>query len=165
MFRRRRHTCAVAVALLGLLAPACSLITDVPDLTSGSADVGVGVSDAGDAGIDVRDASMPVHDAGGDAAFCAPHTFTYDPKGRALNTVHVAGSFNGYPKTIAAGGWPLVKSGATWTLTRNLPSGRNLYKIVLNETEWILDPANPNMVPDGKGNTNSFIDVTCANDH
>jgi hypothetical protein len=169
MTLRRAWLCAV----VSLVAASCSLLTNIPDLTSGS----LGDSDASDAG-DARDASDAndagdvgdvgdVGDAGdaGDATdFCAPYTFTYDPKGRELNSVHVGGSFNGFPKTIAAGGWPLAKTGATWTLTRDLPAGRNLYKLVLNESEWILDPANPNTVPDGHGNTNSFIDSTCP-DH
>jgi len=157
MFMRRRHTWACAAAV-SLLAVSCSLLTSIPDLTSGAREGSDGGSegDGGDAGIG---------DAGdGDAGFCDPHTFTYDPKGRALNTVHVGGSFNGFPKTIADGGWPLAKSGPTWTLTRDLPAGRNLYKLVLNESEWILDPSNPNVLPDGKGNTNSFIDSTCTND-
>jgi len=148
MAGRRMHTwsCAVAVSLL---AASCSLLTKVPDLTSGSPED----DDAGGA-ADAADAA--------DAAFCAPHTFTYDPKGRVLNSVHIGGSFNDFPKTIAAGGWPLTKTGATWTLTRNLPSGRNFYKLVLNESEWILDPSTPNELPDGKGNKNSFVDSTCS---
>lgn len=148
MFMRRLHTWACAAAV-SLVAASCSLLTSVPDLTSGARGEGDGGSEGGS-------------DAGdGNAGFCDPHTFTYDPKGRALTTVHVGGSFNGFPKTIADGGWPLAKIGATWTLTRDLPAGRNLYKLVLNESEWILDPSNPNVLPDGKGNTNSYIDSTC----
>jgi Glycogen recognition site of AMP-activated protein kinase len=147
MSMRRVHTwsCAVAVSLL---AASCSLVTPVPDLTSGSLDDGDG--GAGEGGVD--------------ASFCAPHTFTYDPKGRALTSVHVGGAFNGWPKTIAGGGWPLVKTGGTWTLTRALPRGKNLYKLVLNESEWITDPANPKVETDASGNKNSVVESVCT-DH
>lgn len=130
-------SCAVALALS---ATSCSLVTDVPDLTGGAPD-----------------------DGGAERA-CPPHVFTYDPKGRALRTVHVAGSFNGWPKTIAAGGWPLSESGGIWTVTRVLPSGKNLYKLVLDESEWIADPSDPETEPDGYGKTNSVIDVDCPPD-
>lgn len=132
-------SCAVAVSVLA----SCSLVTDIPDLTGGTSDGG-----AADA-----------------ATACPPHVFTYDPKGRALTTVHVSGSFNGWPKTIAAGGWPLAKNGAIWTLTHVVPNGHYSYKLVLNESEWITDPTDPKSEPDGLGNTNSVLDVVCGADH
>ena len=141
---RRMHIRACAVAS-GLLVASCTALTHVPDLTSGASDDG-GAAD------------------GADAAFCAPHTFTFDPKGRVLTSVHVAGSFNAWPQKIAGGGWPMVKTGATWTLAHDLPAGRSLYKLVLNESEWLVDPANPNVAADSSDNKNSFVDATCSND-
>ena len=134
---------ASGVVALCLLAASCTVLTHVPDLTSGSDDGG---------------------DGGEDAAYCAPHTFTFDPKDRVLTSVHVAGSFNGWPATIARGGWPMVKTGATWTLTRDLPAGRNLYKLVLNESEWIVDPANAAVEADSSGNKNSVASAVCGSD-
>lgn len=89
---------------------------------------------------------------------CGPTTFTYDPKGRTLSTVHVAGSFNGWAATISAGGWALANQGGIWSLSKQLPSGSHQYKLVLNESEWIVDPANPNTVDNGIGGQNSRID-------
>ncbi len=131
-----------------VLLPACSLVTNVPDLTSGAAVE----ADAGAVDVDAADAGR----------ICPPHLFTYDPHGRVLTSVHVAGSFNGWPKTIAAGGWALTKTGATWAGSHELPSGTSLYKLVLNESEWITDPSNPNKVPDGFGGENSVLDVDCS---
>lgn len=96
------------------------------------------------------------------AGACDATTFTYDPKGRALRSVHVAGSFNGWAATIAGGGWPLVAQGGTWSLTRQLPTGSHQYKLVLNESEWLLDPANPKTVDNGVGGQNSLIACSSA---
>jgi len=135
MTGRRAISCALLVASVG----ACSLVTSVPDLTGGTIDASV--------------------DA---AAACPPHVFTYDPHGRNLTSVIVSGSFNGWPKTIAAGGWPLEKSGSIWTTTRTLPRGKSTYKLVLDETEWIADPSNPDHEADGFGGQNSVALEDCS---
>lgn len=97
------------------------------------------------------------------AAPCGTHTFAFDPGGRALTTVHVAGSFNAWAGTIGAGGWPLAKQAdGKWSLTRTVPDGSHQYKLVLNESEWIVDPANPKTAPNGLGGDNSVLDVSCA---
>lgn len=95
-------------------------------------------------------------------AACPPQSFSYDPHGRSLKSVHVAGSFNGWAPTIAAGGWPLMlQSGGTWSTTHAVPNGSHQYKLVLDESEWIVDPANPKTASNGLGGTNSLLDVTC----
>ncbi|MCB9596506.1 MAG: DUF1592 domain-containing protein [Sandaracinaceae bacterium] len=97
-------------------------------------------------------------DAGGGAApSCEPTTFRYDPAGRSLTSVHVAGSFNGWD----AAAWPMTRTGAQWTLTRALPVGVHEYKLVLDGGEWIPDPANPDRADDGFGGFNSRLDVRC----
>jgi hypothetical protein len=97
------------------------------------------------------------------APSCAAPTFSYAPAGRALRSVHVAGSFNGWPGTVAAGGWPLAYDGGRklWTLTQKVPNGTHQYKLVLDEKEWIADPTNPSTAPDGFGGQNSVLTVTC----
>lgn len=66
------------------------------------------------------------------------------------------------------GGWvtgaPMTKTdadgGGTWTATIDAPwHGAVQYKFFLDGSRWILDPANPKTVPDGKGNTNSLLDA------
>ena len=92
---------------------------------------------------------------------CGTVTFTYDPGGRAVSRVHVAGSFNGWPGTLAAGGYALTKTGTTFSLARALPNGSHAYKLVLDESQWIPDPSNPRRAPDGFGGENSLVDVAC----
>ncbi len=98
----------------------------------------------------------------GTTTSCSPQTFSFDPKGRTLSTVHVAGTFNNWAGTIAAGGWAMTNSGGVWKLTQQVPNGSHQYKLVLNESEWITDPSNPKSAPDGLGGQNSVLDVTCT---
>jgi len=66
------------------------------------------------------------------------------------------------------GGWvegePMVLDGGTWSASITASWGADVqYKFFVDGTTWILDPGNPDSVPDGKGNTNSIkYDVTCA---
>ncbi len=92
---------------------------------------------------------------------CGVVAFTYDPKGRSVSRVHVAGSFNGWPGTIAGGGYPLTKMGTTFALSKQLPNGSHSYKLVLDESEWMVDTSNPRRGPDGFGGENSLVDVNC----
>jgi hypothetical protein len=95
---------------------------------------------------------------------CAPTPFTFDPKAQTYKTVHVAGSFNGWPGTIAGGGWAMTFSSTThtWSTTHALAAGQYTYKLVLDESTWIADPANPNSAPDGFGGQNSVLTVSCS---
>lgn len=95
---------------------------------------------------------------------CAVHTFLFDAAGRALSSVHVSGSFNGWPATVAAGGWPLVFEASLnrWVLKQSVPDGDHSYKLVLDEREWLADPANPDTAPDGFGGQNSVLRQHCA---
>ncbi len=66
-----------------------------------------------------------------------------------------------------AGAWtqgvPMALDGGTWEATVPVKWGADVqYKFYVDGTTWILDPANPQSVPDGKGNTNSILrGVTC----
>ena len=95
---------------------------------------------------------------------CTAHTFVFDPQGQSHGSVHVAGDFNGWPGTVAAGGWPMAYDGGTglWTLQRDLGEGSHLYKFVLDETTWIADARNPDSVDDGFGGQNSVLELSCA---
>jgi len=92
---------------------------------------------------------------------CGTVSFVYDPKGRAVTRVHVAGSFNGWPGTVAGGGYPLARAGNVFSLAQRLPNGSHAYKLVLDERDWIPDPENARRGPDGFGGENSLVDVTC----
>ncbi len=97
-------------------------------------------------------------------AACDTQTFVFDPQGRTLTTVHVAGSFNAWAGTIAAGGLPLAYSSVTgqWSGTFPIGEGMHQYKLVLDEREWIADPRAPSSVPDGFGGRNSAVTLACT---
>ena len=91
-----------------------------------------------------------------------PTAFVLSADGASHGSVHVAGSFNGWPGTIAAGGWPLDYDPATdsWSGTFDIEAGSHEYKLVIDETTWIADPTNPQTVPDGVGGSNSVLVVS-----
>lgn len=70
-----------------------------------------------------------------------------------LESVSVAGSFNNWNKDAD----PMQRDGNTWRLKKEIPFGTYQYKFVLNGENWITDPANPNTLNDGNGNTNSVL--------
>lgn len=91
---------------------------------------------------------------------CAEHTFSYDPGGRSLSSVHVSGDFNGWSPDA----WPLSFDAARgrWELSRAVPSGTYQYKFVLDGAEWVRDTSNPATAPDGFGGDNSVLTVECG---
>lgn len=78
-------------------------------------------------------------------------TFSYvDP---AAKSVAVAGEFNKWSMKAN----PLQKDASgIWTATLQLKPGRYQYKLVVNETDWVVDPANPETAKDPDGNENSL---------
>lgn len=90
---------------------------------------------------------------------CRVRRFAWDPMGRAARTVHLAGSFNAWSRDA----WPMSFSmeQRRWELTRELVPGTYQYKFVVDGSEWIADPANPDTAPDGFGARNSVLTVRC----
>lgn len=93
---------------------------------------------------------------------CTTVTFLYS--GSGYSTVHVAGTFNGWAGTIAAGGWPMSWDDAAgaWVLKADLETGDYQYKFVLNESTWVEDPNNSDTTDDGYGGRNSLLSVSCS---
>jgi hypothetical protein len=102
--------------------------------------------------------------AGGASPASCNVDFRYDPGALAPGKVHVAGTFNGWAGTVAAGGWPMAWDAAAhaWSVTRPLAPAQYAYKLVLDESKWIPDPRNPATVADGQGGQNSVLTVSCA---
>jgi glycosidase len=73
----------------------------------------------------------------------------------AAETVHVAGSFNGFSPTET----PMKDTGQTFTATLDLPPGRHTYKYVVDGKTWLADPGNPLREEDGFGGHNSVLEV------
>ena len=97
---------------------------------------------------------------------CGRHTFILPAGGQLHASVHVAGSFNGWPPTLAAGGWPMehVPERDLYYAKRDLPNGAHTYKFVIDEATWLPDPQNPKVEPDGYGGQNSVLQLACAGD-
>jgi glycosidase len=49
-----------------------------------------------------------------------------------------------------------------WQATLPIPAGRHLYKFVINNTDWIADPANPWISEDGQHNSCLTVDASGA---
>ncbi|MBL8739806.1 MAG: hypothetical protein JNK04_01895, partial [Myxococcales bacterium] len=94
---------------------------------------------------------------------CA-HVFSYPFNGET--SVELRGDFK-------PDGWmngvPLAHQGSEWTASVDVPWDVDVqYKLVVDGTTWVTDPANPSTVPDGIGGQNSLLagltceDFTCA---
>lgn len=81
------------------------------------------------------------------------HRFGTDDFGDA-GSVAVVGEFNSWNTTSD----PLQRSDDGWSLSRNLPAGRYLYKFVV-DGNWLPDPSNELSEPDGYGGFNSVAVV------
>jgi len=75
--------------------------------------------------------------------------------------VTIAGEFNNWEyKPDQSRAVKLTKdSDGIWRATVKIPSGRYMYKCVLDYQTWILDPYNPYTIDDGTGNLNSLLIV------
>ena len=82
------------------------------------------------------------------------HAFVFKAD-KPLKSVAVAGTFNGWNKNANA--LKADADGKTWRLTLPLNYGQYLYKFVLNDENWIIDPAAKNQEIDGEGNSNSVL--------
>ncbi|NUP04663.1 MAG: hypothetical protein HOW73_01225 [Polyangiaceae bacterium] len=68
---------------------------------------------------------------------------------------------------FAADGWdvgvPLEIDAGEWRLTMSLPNGGTVrYKYLVNGTDWVTDPTNPDQEDDGLGAKNSVKHVSCG---
>ncbi|UKS25667.1 alpha-amylase family glycosyl hydrolase [Paenibacillus sp. HWE-109] len=81
--------------------------------------------------------------------------FLYFSEDPTVSCVSVAGTFNCWNHDRNY----MTKTGENeWELELSLPKGRHLYKIVVNDEQWILDPRNSNISEDEQNN--SSITVT-----
>ncbi|MCB9683100.1 MAG: DUF1592 domain-containing protein [Alphaproteobacteria bacterium] len=117
---------------------------------------------ATDADCDLRHQSCVADTCVADA--CALVTFVLPAPDGPYGSVHVAGSFNGWPATRAEGGWPMtwVASERAYVAKHAVPDGRHLYKLVIDDgVDWVADPSNAATEPDGFGENNSVLIQQC----
>jgi 1,4-alpha-glucan branching enzyme len=72
-------------------------------------------------------------------------------------SVAIAGSFNQWDQKLHHLTGP-DKNGI-WTITLPLPPGRIEYRFVIDDSEWVMDPAAPS-IDDGLDGKNSFVIVS-----
>ena len=136
LLTRREYRATVADLFQASMAASCAADSDC-DLASQSCTGGVCTDDP-----------------------CNLHTFLYDAGAASPASVHVAGTFNGWPATIAAGGWPMAKVPGTTTyyVKHTLSTGTHEYKLVIDESQWLTDPNNPQQTGEFG---NSLLSLTC----
>ncbi|MFA6127515.1 MAG: glycogen-binding domain-containing protein [Bacteroidales bacterium] len=85
--------------------------------------------------------------------FC--YNFVFRLKGYTdAKKVILAGSFNNFnPRELM-----MSKTGEGWELPLYLRPGTHSYKFII-DNNWITDPDNPVVRPDGRGNFNSFMGI------
>lgn len=107
------------------------------------------------------DAPAPLLDAAPDASVpVCDHAFRVDGQATA-SSLWLTGSFVSWAGTPEAGAiaFTLGNDGA-WTGSYEFQAGTHQYKFIVNGTDWILDPTNPNTVDDGMGHINNVY--TCV---
>ncbi len=97
---------------------------------------------------------------------CREVVFTYQAQ-EAWDSVHVAGSLNGWPTEPAEGlALELNEGLGLWVGRAAIPDGRFEYKLVLTrageDPQWIADPTNPEQADDTFGGFNSVLTQACG---
>ncbi len=93
---------------------------------------------------------------------CNQHSFVFDAGSRTPSSVHIAGSFNGWPASAAQGGLALQSAAnGLWVGRFEIPEGNHTYKIVVDDSEWLTDPRALERSPDGFGGENSVLALSC----
>lgn len=133
----------------------------------GCGEGGVGDGGCGEGGVPFEgDAAM--EDAGPPAPPCNFVTFEYtDP---SASSVWISGTFlvstpgGAWPTTPADGALVMERGpGGVWSVEHLVePVGRHSYKLIVDGTRWIADPASEGTEPDGFGGENSVLDVCGA---
>jgi hypothetical protein len=90
-------------------------------------------------------------------AHAAKVTFRYQPVIGGVNSVSVAGSFNGWNATAN----PLADADkdGIWSADVELPAGRIEYKFVVNGDQWFQDEMAVETSPDGFGGQNAVATI------
>ena len=76
-------------------------------------------------------------------------------KDATATSVSVAGEFNNWDASAN----PMEKDDSNWKIKLDLDPGKYAYKFVVNGTDWMIDPNNPETVDDGYGGQNSLLVV------
>lgn len=83
-----------------------------------------------------------------------PVAFTFDPEGKKVKSVQLAGQINDWNPNATS----LTFDGKVFRTTLLLNPGKYHYQVVVNG-KWMLDPANPLKEDNGMGGQNSVVEV------
>jgi hypothetical protein len=121
---------------------------------------GYGKGGGGGGGDDDPGVDAPPAQTDGPAATTCEHGFRLEGNPSA-SSVWVTGNFTSWGGDPDHGALVLALGGdGAWTVTQTFNAGDYQYKFVIDGTNWIPDPGNPNTVDDGFGGINSVY--TCA---
>lgn len=71
-----------------------------------------------------------------------------------VKCVSIAGTFNGWDHTR---NYFTKEKDNIFNITMDISKGRHLYKLILNNEDWITDPSNPSISEDGQNNSSITI--------
>ena len=123
---------------------------------------GYGKGGSVDAEIDgaASDGSIVTTDGGTDAAATCEHMFRLDGHGTA-QSVWLTGDFVAWAGDPQAGAIAMTLGvDGGWTVTYSFHAGQAQYKFIVDGSQWIADPTNPDQIDDGFGGKNSLY--TCS---
>jgi hypothetical protein len=115
-----------------------------------------------DASVDGHGGTDGVSSA--DAAIDGPatcvHAFRLDGHGTA-QSVWLTGDFVMWGSDEAHGAIPFTLGvDGGWTVSHTFGAGPHQYKFIIDGSQWIVDPTNPDQIDDGSGNKNSLYTCT-----
>lgn len=119
---------------------------------------GYGKGDDADPAVDAPAVTEDAPPTDGEVigATCAK-AFRLDGQSTA-STVWLSGSFVAWGGDPAHGAIEFAKGAdGAWTGSYDFPAGSHQYKFIVDGTNWITDPTNPDVIDDGMGNTNSLF--------
>lgn len=122
---------------------------------------GYGEEDSVDAAMGSGADAMVTADAAvdGQAKVCE-HAFRIEGHGTA-SSVWLTGTMVSWAGNPGAGAVPFALGGdGAWTGNYTFAVGAHQYKLIVNGSNWILDPSNPNTTDDGMGNTNNAFNCS-----
>lgn len=108
-----------------------------------------------------------------DCPACRSVTLTYT--NASATSVWLTGEFTSWAENLTDGAHEMLNDGTgLWSVTVELAAGTYQYKLIVNGSEWVTDPENPNTVDDTHGGLNSVLtvcpdtavcgDYTCSHD-
>ena len=106
------------------------------------------------------DGTSPPIDAAIDGAATCDRAFRLEGHATA-SSVWLTGDFLSWAGNPASGAIQLaLGADGAWTASYTFTAGPHQYKFIVDQSQWITDPTNPDQVDDGLGGKNSLYTCT-----